>query len=80
MLALESGIDKNVQDQFRAAFESLVLPIFEKYLQQLFGKTDLMFNRGFKYYANKINIEQNKLDQFKDQLSQVTASFLSTSK
>lgn len=80
LAAVETSMDKNVQDQFRAAFETLVLPVFEKYLSQLFNKTDLMFNRGFKYYANKINIEQNKLDQFKEQLSQVAASFLTTSK
>ena len=62
-------MEKTISKEFRSSFEKLVIPIFEKYLKQLFSKTSLMFQRGFKYYSDKITLEEKKFSQYKDQLA-----------
>jgi hypothetical protein len=77
---LKENFNCLMSNNFNEVFEELVVPIFEKYLTKVFDKTNSIFEKGLKFYVDKLSIEERKASQLKDQFSVMMNQFLSNSK
>lgn len=80
MADLKDNFQGLMKVSFSEAFESVILPSFEKYLVKIFDKTNLIFEKGFKYYNEKIMIEEKRNSQVKEQFAQILNMLLENSK
>lgn len=72
-------IDEKLSKEFSNAFERSVTPCFEKYLIKMFEQVSASFEKGQKFYIDKLNIEQAKGAQMKDTMNEVIKSFVQIS-
>jgi hypothetical protein len=77
---LKENFNCLMSNNFNEVFEELVVPICEKYLTKVFDKTNSIFEKGLKFYVDKISIEERKASQLKDQFSLMMNQFLANSK
>jgi len=85
---VEEKLIKDLKDNFNClmsnnyneAFEDLIVPCFEKYLIKIFDKTSGVFEKGLKYFNEKITLEERKVSQFKDNFSLILSQFSNNSK
>lgn len=77
--ALSKEIDDKMQREFSHAFEKTVTPCLEKYLAKVFEQVCASFEKGHKYYIDKLNIEQAKSAQVKETMNEVVKSFVQIS-
>lgn len=76
---LTKDIDDRIQREFTNTFEKTVAPSFEKYLVKMFEQVCTTFDRGHKYYIDKLNVEQAKGEQLKETMNEVIKSFINIS-
>ena len=72
-------MDEKIQREFSNAFEKTVTPCIEKYLSKVFEQVCNTFEKGQKFYIDKLNIEQAKCAQVKETMSEVVKSFVQIS-
>lgn len=64
---------------FSEQFEKSVTPCFEKYLIKIFEQINNTFERGQKFFIDKINVEQIKSQNIKDSLQEALKIFMQIS-
>ena len=69
-----------MSNNYNEVFEDQVVPCFEKYLTKVFDKICSLFDKGLKYYSEKISLEERKINQFKDNFTLIVNQFTSNSK
>jgi len=72
-------IDEKLQREFSHAFEKTVTPCFERYLGKMFEQVCASFEKGSKFYIDKLNVEQAKGAQVKETMNEVVKSFVQIS-
>lgn len=79
----ESNFPKDLQihfsKMFSEQFEKIVTPCFEKYLIKIFEQINNTFERGQKFFIDKVNIEQIKSQNIKDSLQETMKIFMQIS-
>jgi len=65
---LGNVIKTKVKSEFVGSFEEMILPVFEKYLQKIFEKVCATFEKGHKFYVDKLMIESSKFNNLKEKL------------
>jgi hypothetical protein len=76
---LSREIDEKLQREFNHSFEKTVTPCFERYLGKMFEQVCGSFEKGHKFYIDKLNIEQAKGAQIKETMNEVVKSFVQIS-
>jgi len=77
--SLSREIDEKLQREFNHSFEKTVTPCFERYLSKMFEQVCASFEKGHKFYIDKLNIEQAKGAQIKETMNEVVKSFVQIS-
>jgi len=77
--SLSREIDEKLQREFNHSFEKTVTPCFERYLGKMFEQVCGSFEKGHKFYIDKLNIEQAKGAQIKETMNEVVKSFVQIS-
>lgn len=72
-------IKQKVKTQFISSFEELLLPVFEKYLQKIFEKVCATFEKGHKFYVDRLMIENSKFNNLRENLNTLLGNFISAS-
>lgn len=54
ILLLKQELDSSLSKEFQDHFSNKVTPCFEKYLKTMFSQINDTFERGLKYYQDKI--------------------------
>ncbi len=72
-------IDKKLQKEFSHAFEKTVTPCFERYLSKMFEQVCASYEKGHKFYIDKLNIEQAGGAQIQKTMNEVVKSFVQIS-
>lgn len=72
---LKDNFNCIMSNNYNEAFEDLVVPCFEKYLMKVFDKTNNTFERGIKYFCDKLLIEEKKVNHIKEQMTLMTNQF-----
>lgn len=58
--SMNKNIQENIRKEFSNQFERVVTPSFEKYLAKVFEQIMFTFERGQKFYMDKLTLEQQK--------------------
>ena len=77
---LKDNFNCLMSNNYNEVFEDLVVPCFEKYLVKVFDKTNSTFERGLKYFCDKLLIEEKKVNQIREQMTLMTNQFSSQMK
>ena len=72
-------LDSQLTTMFSKAFEFQVTPSMEKYLTKLFEQINANFEKGQKFYMDKLMMEQSKAAQIRDTMNELLKSFLQIS-
>jgi hypothetical protein len=72
---LRQIVKEGVSAEFRNQFESSVTPCFEKYLKTMFEQVNKTYEKGFKFYQDKIMIEETKSSHIKQSLNESLGIF-----
>jgi hypothetical protein len=76
---LQNVIKSKVKTEFICNFEDMILPVFEKYLQKIFEKVCATFEKGHKFYVDRLMIENSKSNNLRESLNQLLDNFLNAS-
>lgn len=76
---LQNVIKSKVKTEFMCNFEDMILPVFEKYLQKIFEKVCATFEKGHKFYVDRLMIENSKSNNLRESLNQLLDNFLNAS-
>ena len=76
---LSEVIKSKVKTEFISSFEDLVLPVFEKYLQKIFEKVCATFEKGHKFYVDRLSIENSKFNNLRENLNTLLTNFINAS-
>lgn len=76
---LEGSFDAKLNKMFSHAFENQVTPSIEKYLLKTFESVNGTFEKGHRFFIDKLNIEQSKSNYIRDTMNDVLKNFLQIS-
>jgi hypothetical protein len=77
---INNELDVKIHNQFTQCFEKTVTPCFEKYLVKMFEQISHTFEKGQKYYIDKLNIDQQASNQIKENAKEVVQTYMQISK